>query len=97
VQPGEIIALASLIFTIFTFAAAILIRSRDMKISELREDKKVLEAKLELTRKTLETKQETIDEQHRQLDRLIITAEIQEKFFSGLPRHLPPASPSGDK
>lgn len=88
---GEIIALSGLIFTIFTFIALSLIRSRDLQIADLKRDKEVLETKHDVLKQTLSAKQETIDEQHRQLDRLIITAEIQERFFSGLPRHLPPS------
>jgi hypothetical protein len=40
-----------------------------------------------------ETRQETIDRQARQIDRLEITAQIQDKFFSQLPRTLDPGPP----
>lgn len=90
-QPGEIIALAALVFTVFTFVAGAAIRSFTNRIAELQKEKSSLETKIDVLKRTLEAKQETIDEQHRQLDRLIITAEIQEKFFSRLPRHLPPS------
>lgn len=55
-----------------------------------------LETKLELSDRTVEAKQETILEQRRQLDKLEITAKIQERFLVQLPQQLPPRSPSGD-
>lgn len=55
-----------------------------------------LETKLDLAVRTAETKQETIDEQRRQLDKLEITAEITHRFLDQLPKQLPP-KPSGDR
>ncbi len=40
-----------------------------------------------------EARQETIDRQARQIDRLEITAQIQDRFFSQLPRTLDPGPP----
>jgi hypothetical protein len=92
VNAGEIIALASLIFTVFVFISGALIRSRDLQITDLKKQNESLEVKNDVLKSTLAAKQETIDEQHRQLDRLIITAEIQERFFSGLHSRLPPSA-----
>lgn len=91
-EPGEIIALASTIFTILAFIAGLVVKSYTSKITDLQKTNEQLNNKIDVLKRTLEAKQETIDEQHRQLDRLIITAEIQEKFLSKLPRHLPPAT-----
>lgn len=55
-----------------------------------------LETKLDLAVRTVETKQETIDEQRRQIDKLEITAEIQHRFLDQLPKQLPPRAP-GDR
>lgn len=86
---GEIIALAAFVFTVFTFVVGAGVKSYTGRISELAKEKEVLTAKIEILHRTIDAKQETIDEQHRQLDRLMITAEIQEKFFSRVPRRLP--------
>lgn len=53
----------------------------------------VYEAKLEIAEHAVETKSETIAELRRQVDRLSITAEIQDRFFKQLPA--PPPSSSG--
>ena len=53
-----------------------------------------LETKVELALKTADAKQETIDELRRQVDKLEITAVIQERLLGRLPQQLPP--PSGD-
>lgn len=42
----------------------------------------------EIAESLAEAKQETIDELRRQKDRLEITAQIQDRFFSQLPRTL---------
>lgn len=95
-QPGEIIALASAIFTVFAFISGLVVRSYTTKVTELQKSNEQLAVKIDVLKQTLDAKQETIDEQHRQLDRLIITAEIQDRFFSGMSRHLP-TSTTGDK
>jgi len=92
VDPGEIIALASTVFTVLAFIAGLAVKSYTSRIADIQRTNEQLVAKIDVLKQTLEAKQETIDEQHRQLDRLIITAEIQEKFLSKLPRHLPSAT-----
>ena len=91
-DPGEIIALASTVFTVLAFIAGLAVKSYTSRIADIQRTNEQLVAKIDVLKQTLEAKQETIDEQHRQLDRLIITAEIQEKFLSKLPRHLPSAT-----
>ena len=91
-EAGEIIALASTIFTVIAFVVGLVVRSYTTKITELQKINEQLNARIDVLKRTLDAKQETIDEQHRQLDRLIITAEIQEKFFGRLSPHLPPAT-----
>jgi flagellar capping protein FliD len=93
VQPGEIIALASVIFTVFAFIFGMVVRSYTSRIADIQKTNEQLGTKIDVLKQTLDAKQETIDEQHRQLDRLIITAEIQERFFSKLPRHISPSGP----
>lgn len=44
------------------------------------------EALAESSERTLDAKQETIEELRRQVSRLEITAELQDKFFGQLPR-----------
>lgn len=93
---GEIIALVALVFTVLSFVVGALIKSRDNQIAELRRENESLLTRLDTLDKTLAAKQETIAEQHRLLDRLTITAEIQERFFSGVQRHLP-SSHTGER
>lgn len=50
--------------------------------------------KLELAERLLDTKQETVDDLRRQVDRLQITAEIQDRFFKQIP---PPPPMSGER
>lgn len=50
--------------------------------------------KLELAEQLLDAKQETVDDLRRQVDRLQITAEIQDRFFKQIP---PPPPGSGER
>jgi hypothetical protein len=87
VEAGEIIAVCSIVVSVITTTLVTMITQRNRRID-------ALETSLRLAEQTSETKQETIAELRRQVDRLTITAEIQERFFRELPRHLPP---SGDR
>lgn len=60
--------------------------------ARLKDQRQSYEAKLELAERALDTKQETVDELRRQVDRYQITAEIQDRFFKQIP---PP--PSGER
>lgn len=95
-EAGEIIALASTLFTVIAFVVGLLVKAYTSKIADLQKANEQLNIKIDVLKRTLDAKQETIDEQHRQLDRLIITAEIQERFFGGLHRRIP-TSPTEDK
>lgn len=55
-------------------------------------DRREHEARVAILEQALDAKQETIEELRRQNQRLTITAELQDKFFGGLPR-LNPAQP----
>lgn len=55
-----------------------------------------LETKVELALQIADAKQETIDDLRRQVDKLEITAVIQDRLLGRLPQQLPPQSPSGD-
>ncbi len=50
--------------------------------------------KRELAEQALDAKQETVDDLRRQVDRLAITAEIQDRFFKQIP---PPPPGSGER
>jgi uncharacterized membrane protein YhiD involved in acid resistance len=90
-DAGAIIALISVVATLLTVILGGIIRYLVNKI-ERQENK--FEAKLELAERTADAKQETIDELRRQVDRLEITAVIQDRLLGRLPQQLPP--PSGD-
>jgi uncharacterized coiled-coil protein SlyX len=57
----------------------------ETKIAELRSKSAGQERHIEILEKSLDTKDETITELRRQNDRLMITAELQDKLFSELP------------
>ena len=61
--------------------------------ARLKDQRQSYEAKLDLAERALETKQETVDELRRQVDRYQITAEIQDRFF----KQIPPPPPSGER
>lgn len=88
-SPGEIISLAALLLSLLVTLAGLMLKSKDNQIAELRRQNEALETRVTVANETVNVKQETIDELRRQVDRLTITAEIQERFFSGLPRQLP--------
>lgn len=87
-DAGAIIALASVIIVVEIAVFGGIIRYLLTKIEKQ-------EAKWDLADRTLDAKQETINELRRQLDKLEITAEIQHRFLDQLPKQLPP--PSGDR
>ena len=95
-DPGAVIALAALIFTVISTIFAFTVRAYVARISELNRENELLRARNEVIQRTLDAKQETINEQHRQLDRLMITAEIQERFFRQMSQRIPP-SRTGDQ
>jgi hypothetical protein len=66
---------------------------RDVAEAKADAQRERYDAKLALAEKALETKSETVDELRRQVDRYLITAEIQDRFFKQIP---PPAS-SGER
>lgn len=94
--PGEIIALIIGVCSLLIGGSGLLISQRNRRIDALEARNATLVTKLEYAEQTIETRQETIAELRRQLDRLVITAEIQERFFSGLPRTTPPQRGTND-
>lgn len=75
---GEILTLVSIVSVILLTIVGGIIRH--------------LLGKLAVAEALVDAKQETIEELRRQNDRLEITAQIQDKFFSALPRTLDPGS-----
>lgn len=69
-------------------------RERDDAVMRRDTERERFEAKLALAEKALETKSETVDDLRRQVDRFLITAEIQDRFFKQIP---PPPPSSGDR
>lgn len=99
-DPGAIIALAGLVVTVLIAVFGGVIRHLISKVerleSESKADREKFETKLDLADRTVDAKQDTINELRRQLDKLEITAEIQHRFLDQLPKQLPP-SPSGER
>lgn len=95
-DAGAIVALASVIVVVLiaVFGGIIrhLLSKNDRLAAENRSDRDRFEAKLEIAERTADTKQETIGELRRQVDKLEITAEIQRRFLDQLPKQLPPQS-----
>lgn len=69
-------------------------RERDAAVLRGEAQRERFEVKLELAEKALEAKSETVDELRRQVDRFLITAEIQDRFFKQIP---PPPPTSGER
>lgn len=101
-DAGAIIALAALVVTILIAVFGAIIRWLAGQVAEqkrLNESQRVeYTARLNVAEQTADARRETIVELKRQLDKLEITAEIQNRLLNQLPRHLPAADiPSGDR
>ncbi len=98
-DAGAIIALAAVIVTVLGLVFGGIIRYLVGKVDRLEAEAKVLadryETKLDLAERTVDAKQETIEELRRQVSKLEITTEISNRLMDQLPKHLPPIS--GDK
>ena len=96
-DAGAWLTLVSIVSGIVLAVITGVIRMLVKQIDELKREKEVqrstYDAKLDLAERALETKQETVDELRRQVDRYQITAEIQDRFF----KQIPPPPPSGER
>lgn len=96
-SAGEWLTLVSIVSGIILAVVSGVIRWLVKQVDEHKREKDTqrisYEAKLELAERALETKQETVDELRRQVDRYQITAEIQDRFF----KQIPPPPSSGDR
>lgn len=104
-SPGEWIAAVSVLAAVVVAVVGGVIRWQANQITEAKRERDdarrerdtqraSYEAKLEIAEQALETKSETVDELRRQVDRYLITAEIQDRFFKQIP---PPPSTSGER
>ncbi len=96
-DAGAWLTLVSIVSGIVLAVVTGVIRMLVKQIDELKHDKETqriaYDAKLDLAERALETKQETVDELRRQVDRYQITAEIQDRFF----KQIPPPPSSGER
>lgn len=90
-DPGAVVALASVIVMVLIAVFGGIIRHLIAKIDRI-EGK--YETKLDIALRTIDAKDETINELRRQVSKFEITAEIQHRFLDQLPKQLPP---TGDR
>lgn len=88
-SAGEWLTVVSIVSALAVTIVGGVIRWLVNQNAELRREKETqrlaYETKLEIAERALETKSEIVDELRRQVDRLTITAEIQDKLFKQLP------------
>jgi len=93
-DPGAVIALISIVAAVLLAVVGGVIKYLLGQVTEAKQ-------KQELAEKTADVKQETIEELRRQVSEQRIVAQLQEKFFSSLPRTPAPGTrplpPSGDQ